>query len=115
MSIKDRELIFGVLRAGGFHKGEIFHMLLVEQLFTGVFAVLAGIGIGLISSYMFVPIIQTSFASATQVLPLRLIIDGLDLARLYGVIALVMLTCLTVLVTILFHMNVTKALKLGEE
>lgn len=115
MSIKDRELIFGVLRASGFHKNEVVRMLLIEQLFTGVFAVLAGIGIGFISSNMFVPIIQTSFASATQVLPLRLIINSQDLIRLYGVIGAVMLICLIVLVSLLFHMNVTKALKLGEE
>lgn len=115
MSIKDRELIFGVLRASGFHKNEIVRMLLVEQLFAGVFAVFAGIGIGWISSIMFVPIIQLSYASATQVLPLTLIMDRIDLIRLFGVIALVMLTCLGVLVSLLFHMNVTKALKLGEE
>lgn len=115
MSIKDRELIFGVLRASGFHKKEIVRMLLIEQLFAGVFAVFAGIGIGHISSNMFVPIIQLSFASATQVLPLQLIIDTSDLLRLYGVIALVMIICLVVLVSLLFHMNVTKALKLGEE
>ena len=115
MSIKNRELIFGVLRASGFHKREVVHMLLIEQLFAGVLAVLAGIGIGWISSTMFVPIIQLSFASATQVLPLRLIIDTSDLARLYGVIALVMCICLGVLITLLFRMNVTKALKLGEE
>lgn len=115
MSIKDRELIFGVLRASGFHKKEVVQMLLIEQLFAGVLSVLAGIGIGWISSKMFVPIIQTSFASATQILPLRLIIENADLLRLYGVIALVMASCLAVLITLLFKMNVTKALKLGEE
>lgn len=115
MSIKDRELIFGVLRACGFHKREVVQMLLIEQLFAGVLSVFAGIGIGWISSKMFVPIIQLSFASATQILPLRLIIENADLVRLYGVIALVMLSALAVLITLLFRMNVTKALKLGEE
>ena len=115
MSIKERELIFGVLRASGFHKSEVVRMLLIEQVFTGGLGVLAGICIGFLSSNMFVPIIQTSFASSTQVLPLKLIIDTNDLIRLYGVIGGVMLLCLIVLVVLLFHMNVTKALKLGEE
>ena len=35
--------------------------------------------------------------------------------RLYGVIACVMLICLVTLILLLFKMNVTKALKLGEE
>ena len=115
MSIKERELIFGVLRAGGFHKSEIVQMLLVEQLFAGVLAVVAGIGIGWLSSVMFVPIIQLSYASDTQILPLTLTMNTTDLTRLFGVIGLVMVTCVGVLVSLLFHMNVTKALKLGEE
>ena len=35
--------------------------------------------------------------------------------RLYLVIAGVMIVCLVVLITLLFKLNVTKALKLGEE
>lgn len=115
MSIKDRELIIGVLRASGFHKKEVVKMLLIEQLFAGVLSVIAGVGIGYTSSRLFVPIIQLSFASATQILPLRLIMEKSDFVRLYGVIALVMLICIAVLINILFRMNVTKALKLGEE
>lgn len=46
MSIRAREMVFGVLRACGMHKGEIFKMLFMEQFFSGVCAVFAGIGIG---------------------------------------------------------------------
>ena len=38
-----------------------------------------------------------------------------DFIRLYGVIAIVMVVCIAILINILFRMNVTKALKLGEE
>lgn len=115
MSIQSREMIFGVLRACGLHKSELIHMLLNEQLFSGVFSVAAGIGIGRLASDMFVPIIQQAYAAENQVLPMRLVIETSDLARLYGVIAAVMLLCLMVLILLIFKMNVTKALKLGEE
>ena len=115
MSIRERELIFGVLRATGFHKGEIFHMLLNEQVFSGVFSILAGIGIGKLTSKLFVPILQQAYSSENQALPMRLITVASDMYRLYGVIAGVMIIVLLVLVFILFRMNVTKALKLGEE
>ena len=115
MSIRSREMVFGVLRACGMHKGELIHMLMNEQLFSGVFTVLAGIGIGTLASDMFVPIIQQAYAAADQVLPMRLVIETTDLARLYGVIAAMMLICLLVLMMLIFKMNVTKALKLGEE
>lgn len=115
MAIRERELMFGVLRACGFHKGELVHMLINEQIFCGVFSVLAGIGIGKLSSQMFVPILQQAYASEDQVLPMKLITDAADMYRLYGVISGAMLIALLVLVVILFKMNVTKALKLGEE
>lgn len=115
MSIRSREMIFGVLRACGMHKGELFHMLMNEQIFSGVFSVLAGIGIGRLTSVMFVPMLQQAYAAADQVLPLHLVTDASDMARLYWVIAGVMLTCLAVLILLIFKLNVAKALKLGEE
>ncbi|MCR5503901.1 MAG: ABC transporter permease, partial [Lachnospiraceae bacterium] len=115
MSIRGRELIFGVLRASGFHKGEIVTMLIGEQIFCGVFSILAGIGIGRLTSKMFVPILQASYATSEQVLPMRLITNAEDLYRLYGIVASVMLICIVLLIILLFRMNVTKALKIGEE
>jgi putative ABC transport system permease protein len=115
MSIRERELIFGVLRACGFHKNEIVKMLITEQIFSGLFSVLAGIGIGKLTSAMFVPMLQASYATSEQVLPMKLITRASDLYRLYGIVAVVMLTCIFVLIFLLFRMNVTKALKLGEE
>ncbi len=115
MSIRSREMIFGVLRACGMHKGELFQMLMNEQLFSGVFSILAGIGIGKITSTLFVPMIQMAYAAADQVLPMKLIVNPIDMIRLYAVIGCVVLLCLVVLIILLFKMNVAKALKLGEE
>lgn len=115
MSIRSREMIFGVLRACGMHKGELFHMLMNEQIFSGVFSVLAGIGIGRLASNMFVPMLQQAYAAADQVLPMKLITNARDMLRLYVVIAAVMLLCLAVLILLIFKLNVAKALKLGEE
>lgn len=115
MSIRSREMIFGVLRACGMHKGELFHMLMNEQIFSGVFSVFAGIGIGKLASAMFVPILQQAYAASNQVLPMKLVVNASDMLRLYGVIAGVMVVCLLVLILLLLKMNVAKALKLGEE
>lgn len=115
MSIRSREMIFGVLRACGMHKGELFHMLMNEQIFSGVFTVLAGIGIGRLASVMFVPMLQKAYETADQALPLKLITDAGDMLGLYAVIAGMMLLCLAVLILLIFKLNVAKALKLGEE
>lgn len=115
MSIKSREMLFGVLRACGMHKGEMFLILMYEQLFSGGFAILIGLGIGVLTSRIFVPILQTAYAAANQVLPMRLITNITDTLRLYGVIGGVMIICLAVLILLVYKLNITKALKLGEE
>lgn len=115
MSIRSREMIFGVLRASGMHKGELFHMLINEQIFSGVLSIFAGIGIGKLTSGMFVPMLQTAYAASNQVLPMKLIENQEDMIRLYGVVGAVMAVCLLVLILLVFKLNVTKALKLGEE
>ncbi|MGN0143316.1 MAG: ABC transporter permease [Roseburia sp.] len=115
MSIRQREMMFGVLRACGMHKGEIFHMLTIEQIFSGVLSVAAGFGIGKAASEMFTAMFQTAYAAADQVLPVRLVTNAGDLVQLYGVTAVVMVACLFILAVLVFKMNVAKALKLGEE
>lgn len=115
MSIKAREMLFGILRACGMHKGEVFRILINEQVFSGGYAIVAGIAIGKLTSRMFVPVLQTAYAAANQALPMYLITDNADMVRLYGVIGAVMLLCLAVLFLLVFKLNITKALKLGEE
>lgn len=115
LSIRSRELLFGVLRAMGMRKREITTMLLLEQIFCGLYAILAGTGIGLLGSRMFVPMIQNAYAASDQVLPLTLITNSDDLVQLFGIIGIVMIVCLFVIVRIVAHMNITKALKLGED
>lgn len=115
MSIRSREMLFGVLRACGMHKGELFHMLINEQIFSGLLSILAGIAIGNVASDMFVPILQTAYAATNQILPMQLITNPVDLLRLYSVIGIVVVVCLVVLIALVFKLNVAKALKLGEE
>ncbi len=115
MSIRSREMMFGVLRAFGMHKGELFQMLMLEQIFSGVFTIFVGIGIGKMVSSMYTPMLQTAYAAVDQVLPMELYTNPSDMVRLYSALALVMAVCLLVLIIIVFKLNVAKALKLGEE
>lgn len=115
MSIRSREMIFGVLRAFGMHKGELFHMLILEQIFCGVLSVLGGIFIGKQVSDLFVPLLLLAYAADNQVLPMQLYTQASDMQRLYGALGLVMAVCLSVLIFLVLKLNVAKALKLGEE
>ena len=115
MSIRSREMMFGILRACGMHKSEVFHILINEQIFYGLLSILSGIGIGKLASELFVPLLQSAYQADSQVLPLRLITETSDMIRLYGVVGCVMAVCLTVLIVLVFKLNISKALKLGEE
>ncbi|MBP5197530.1 MAG: ABC transporter permease [Lachnospiraceae bacterium] len=115
MSIKSRELLFGVLRAMGMRKREINWLLIVEQICSGLFAIVTGGFIGILSSNMFVPMIQKAYAASEQVLPLKLITQSSDMIQLFAVIGAVLAICLVVLARIVSTMNISNALKLGED
>lgn len=115
MSIRSRELLFGVLRAMGMRKKEITWMLIIEQICSGLFAIVTGGLIGVAASKMFVPMIQQAYAASEQILPLKLITQTSDMVQLFAVIGVMLCVCLIVLGRIVSKMNISSALKLGED
>lgn len=115
MSIRSRELLFGILRAMGMRQKEITQMLVIEQIFSGVLAIIAGGVIGVFASRMFVPMIQKGLAATDQMLPLELVIQAGDMVKLFAVIGAMLCVCLFVLGRIVSKMNISNALKLGED
>jgi len=115
LSIRSRELLFGILRAMGMSKNEVFHILLNEQIFCGVLSVLTGVGIGAAAAVLYVPIIQNAYAATDQMLPLELVCQTGDLVKLFGTVVAVLIICITVLLRIVSKSNITGALKLGED
>lgn len=115
LSIKSRELQFGIFRAMGMTHKEIVRMLANEQAFTGLYCIVAGLLTGLLASYLFVPIIQIAYSAADRVLPMELITETGDVVRLVAIILLVFAVCLFVLIRQVFAMKISQALKLGED
>ena len=115
LSIKSRELLFGVLRAMGMSRSEIIHMLINEQIFTGLFSIALGCAIGFAVSELFVPLIQISYSINNQVLPLELVTSSSDMIKLFAIIGITLVICMAILTRIVFSMKITQALKLGED
>lgn len=115
LSIRSRELLFGILRAMGMSKKEVFQILLSEQMFCGVLSVITGVGIGAAATVLYVPIIQNAYAATDQMLPLELVCQTGDLVKLFGTVIAVLVICITVLLRIVSKSNITGALKLGED
>lgn len=115
LSIKSRELLFGVLRAMGMSRSEILHMLINEQIFTGLLSVGFGCIIGYLVTVLFVPLIQIAYSTGIQALPLELITNANDLIKLFAIIGITLVFCMAILTRIVFKLKISEALKLGED
>ena len=115
LSIRSRELLFGVFRAMGMSRGAILHMLVNEQIFSSCLSIGLGALIGWIASKCYVPLIQIAYSAERQTLPLELITKSSDMVRLFAVIGAVFIICMIVLTRIVLSMKITNALKLGED
>ncbi|MBR5348213.1 MAG: hypothetical protein IK125_03175 [Lachnospiraceae bacterium] len=115
LSIRSRELLFGVFRAMGMSRGAILHMLVNEQIFSSGLSIGLGALIGWIASKCYVPLIQIAYSADRQTLPLELITKSSDMVRLFVVIGIVFVICMIILTRIVLSMKITNALKLGED
>ena len=115
LSIRDRTLLLGIFRAMGMTLREIIVMLLNEQIFISFVSIALGIGAGILSSRLFVPLVQIAYAAADTVIPLEIIAESSDMARLLIVVAVMAALCLGVLGVLVKRMSISQALKLGED
>lgn len=115
LSIRQRELLFGVFRAMGMTKKEVIQMLINEQIFSSGVSILIGTMIGLLASRLFVPLVQIFYASTDQAIPLEVINKPLDMIRLFSIIGIVIVICMVVLGKLISKINISQALKLGED
>lgn len=115
LSIRSRELLFGIFRAMGMSKREVVTMLVNEQVFTGLFGIIFGLLIGWVASVLYVPIIQIAYSASDRVLPLELITRAGDVTRLVVIVLAVFIICLGILINQVFRMKISQALKLGED
>ena len=115
LSIRSRTLLLGIFRAMGMTMGEIIHMLFNEQFFISVVSIALGIGAGMLTSELYVPLVQIAYASVDTVIPLEIISQTSDMVRLLMVVVLMLLVCMAILGTIISKIHISQALKLGED
>ena len=114
-ALRERTLQFGLLRALGVHQRQVVGMLVLEQLLTGGFAIVAGLAIGQLAALLYVPLLQLAGPAAEQILPFRVVALRSDYLRFY-VLALVIMAAGGVLFqSLVRRLRVHEALKLGEE
>lgn len=114
-NLSRRVVQIGILRAMGLSRKQLTGMLLLEQVFTAGLSIGLGIGLGKLTSILFLPFLQTTDNSVNQIPPFRVVFEANDTYKLYIVVAVMMSIGVALLITHIRRLKVHQAVKLGEE
>lgn len=114
-SIRQRELLFGIYRAMGMSMKEIVQMLVNEQVFCSLPAVICGAVSGVITSKLFISLITIAYAPEHHILPYKLYTSPVDMIRIAMVVILMLGGGIYILARMLGHMKIAQAIKMGED
>lgn len=115
VSIKKRELQFGILRSLGIRKTELMLIVLGEQAWVFLIAIIAAIPIGSIASNIFIPIY--SFINEENMMMLDFIMkkDPYDYLSIYGMLLIMIIAGIFIIKSIINKLKMDQAIKLGED
>jgi len=114
-SIQKRELLFGVYMAMGLSRKNISGMLILEHVFSTLTSVLAGGGVGMAATILFIQLFCVAYLPEKSNLDVYVYYESGDMIKLFTVIALMIIICLMVLRRMISNISITGALKKGEE
>ncbi len=115
ISIQNRVLQFGILRAMGMSLSKVIGMLACEQLLVSGAAIVIGIVIGGVTGDMFIPLLQIMYSSVDQVPPFKIMANGADYLKIYAVIGIMISMGFLILWRIISKIKIDQAVKLGED
>lgn len=115
LTIKERELLYGIYRAMGMSMREILKMLTTEQIFSSLLAALSGFGVGAITTMLFTKLISIVYLPRKHNLPIEIFIKPDDSIKMIIIIVAAFTICFAVMSKTIKDMNITKALKMGED
>ncbi len=115
VSIKKRELQFGILRSMGITKKELMLIIFGEQAWVFLIAIVAAIPIGSIASNIFIPIY--SFINEKNMMMLDFIMkkDPFDYISIYGMLVIMIVAGIFIIKSIINKLKMDQAIKLGED
>ncbi len=115
LSIKARILQFGIFRAMGMTKKNVFAIIAIEQLLISLTAIITGVIIGGISCSLFMPLLEVIGSASEQVPPFRLIADRSDYIKIYTLLTIMMAGGISFIGTVVSKIKVAQVIKLGED
>ena len=115
LTIKERELIYGIYRSMGLSMREIIRMLTTEQIFSSLAACVGGYGVGMLTTFLFTKLISVVYLPRMHNLPIQIIVNPGDSVKMCVIVGGVLVICFIIICRLIGKMNITKALKLGDD
>ncbi len=115
LTIRERELIYGIYRAMGMNMKEIVTMLIIEQIFGSLLAALSGFFVGLTTTVLFTRLIALVYLPKKHNMPISVFIEPADTIKMIVIVSLVFIICFFIIRKIVKNMNIAKGLKMGED
>ena len=113
ISFRQRAIQLGMLRTVGLSAGQTGTYIVLEQSLLIVLGALAGSGLGVLVSRMFIPFMQVGGNVAGNALPFDIRIAWSDIAYIYAALGLALLGALGFMLWSLRRMKAFEAVKLG--
>ena len=113
LSFEKRLVQMGILRAMGLSIGQLFLLLIFEQVFLIVLGVACGTGLGVAAGSLFIPFLQVGAENQTP----RFVVETAwtDIQRIYIVLGFMLLVGLVGTAWLISRMKLYQTVKMGEE
>lgn len=115
LTIREREMLYGIYRAMGMSMREIINMLVIEQIFSSVLAVISGGAVGVITTALFAKLISIVYLPRKHNLPIEIYFRADDITKIAIIICITFGICFAVMSRTVRKMDIAKALKMGED
>jgi len=113
-SFRRRFIELGILRAIGLSVSQMTVFLAWELAFLILMGLVAGTGLGVWASKLFIPYLQVGAGPSALTPPFIVVIAWPAILRIYALFGLLFVVALAVLAVLLLRMKVFQAIKLGE-
>lgn len=112
MSIKSRQMVFGVYRAMGMSMREVYIMLLNEHFFSTILSIAMGGVVGTLGTFLFVKLITIVYLPQKHNIDIAVYMYGTDMVKLFAIIFIVVAVCFVILQRIICKLKIDQALKM---
>lgn len=115
INIKQRELLLGSYRAMGLSVRSVNRILIYEHLFSTLPSVIGGGTVGFIATLLYINLFSIVYLPEKSVLNIQVFWEASDIEKMFIVVGVMILVCLLIIRGQIKKMNITQALKLGED